>query len=87
MSFSIDYDKQPLGFLNKQDKHITTRIMDKIDEILSNNPVSHGAVSIVGEHGVYRIRVGDYRALYRINYKEKKIVIIKLDKRSKVYDK
>lgn len=87
MSFSIDYDKNALNFLKKQDKHIVKRIMDKIDELLINNPVPHGAEAIVGEHGVYRVRIGDYRALYRINYKDNKIIIIKLDKRSKVYDK
>jgi len=87
MSFSIDYDKQPLDFLKKQDNHIKKRIMDKIDELLINNPVPHGAIAIVGEHGVYRIRIGDYRAVYRINYREKKIIIFKLDKRSKVYDR
>ena len=41
MSFSIDYDKQPLDFLKKQDNHIKKRIMDKIDELLINNPVPH----------------------------------------------
>jgi len=48
--------------------------------------VPHGAISIVGEHGVYRIRVGDYRAIYRVNYKENKIIIVKLDKRENIYD-
>ncbi len=55
MMFAIDYDKQPLKFLKNQDKHIIQRIMDKIDE-LSNNPIPHNAIAIVGEHGVYRIK-------------------------------
>jgi len=59
--------------------------MDKIDQILRNNPVPHDAKAIVGQHGVFRIRIGDYRALYRINYKENKIIIVVLDKRSRVY--
>ncbi len=37
MSFSIEYDNQPLNFLKKQDKHIIRKIMDKIDEILDKN--------------------------------------------------
>ena len=86
MTFSIEYDKQPLQFLKKQDKHIITRIMDKIDETLPNNPVPHNAVSIVGEHGVFRIRIGDYRVLYRINYQEMRIIIVTLDKRPIAYD-
>lgn len=85
MTFSINYDKQPQDFLKKSDKHIAKRIMDKIDSLLINNPVPHNAVSIEGEHGVFRIRIGQYRAIYRINYNERKIVIVKLDKRPRVY--
>ncbi len=43
MTFQIDYDKQPQKFLKKSDKSIAKRIMDKIDELLLENPVSHGA--------------------------------------------
>lgn len=60
--------------------------MDKIDESLIENPVPHNAISIVGEKGVFRIRIGDYRVLYRINYQANKIIVFKVDKRAKVYD-
>ncbi|MBU2633631.1 MAG: type II toxin-antitoxin system RelE/ParE family toxin [Nanoarchaeota archaeon] len=86
MSFEIFYDYQPLKFLKKLDKHIVKRIINKIEETLSSSPVPSGAKPIVGEHGVFRIRMGDYRALYRINYQENKIIIFKVDKRSKIYD-
>jgi len=69
--------------LTKRQKN---RILDKIEETLSNNPVPHDVKSIVGEHGVFRIRIGSYRALYRVNYQESKIIIFKVDKRSKIYD-
>ena len=86
MIFKIVYDKQPVKFLNKVNKKVSNRILDKIEETLSNDPVPHDAKSIVGEHGVFRIRIGDYRALYRINYSGSKIIVFKIDKRSKVYD-
>ncbi len=85
MKFSIEYDKQPKRFLKKLDKHLAKRILDKVDESLKNEPVPHGVKPIVGKHGVFRLRIGDYRTLYRINYKEKRIVIFKLDKRSRIY--
>ncbi|MEK6948403.1 MAG: type II toxin-antitoxin system RelE/ParE family toxin [Nanoarchaeota archaeon] len=87
MTFLIEYDKQPVSFLKKSDKNIAKRIFEKIEELLTKDPVPHTAVAIVGEHGVYRIRIGDFRAVYRINYENKKIIIISIDKRSKVYDK
>jgi mRNA interferase RelE/StbE len=85
MSFIIFYDNQPSNFLKKLDKQISKRILDKIDESLKSNPVPHDAKIIVGEHGIFRLRIGDYRALYRVNYTEKKIIIVKIDKRERVY--
>lgn len=85
MVFEIVYGKQPIKFLNKLNKEINNRTLDKIEETLANNPVPRDAKSIVGKHGVFRIRIGDYRALYRINYQEGKIIVFKIDKRSKVY--
>ena len=85
MNFEIVYDKQPTKFLNKLNKQINDRILDKIEETLTENPVPHDDKAIIGKHGVFRIRIGDYRALYRINYQEYKIIIFKIDKRSKVY--
>lgn len=81
----IHYDKQPEKFLTKQDEHIAKRLFDKIENTLAQNPVPSDAKTIIGEHGVFRIRIGDYRVLYRINYPESKIVIVKIDKRDSVY--
>ena len=86
MSFLIEYDQQPQDFLKKSDKHLAKRIIEKIDDLLINNPVPHNAKSIIGEHGIFRVRIGDYRAVYRINYQENKIIIIKLDKRENIYN-
>ncbi len=86
MSFSINYDKQPLKFFKQQDKHIAKRIMDKIDGALPDNPVPHNAKSLVGQHNCFRIRIGDYRVLYRIDYENNKVVVFKVDKKPRVYD-
>jgi mRNA interferase RelE/StbE len=86
MTFAIEYDAQPEKFLRNQENHVTKRIMDKIDETLPENHVPHNAKSIVGKHGCFRIRIGDFRVLYRIEYEHNKIVIFKLDKRPRAYD-
>ncbi len=86
MNFGIDYEKQPKSFLKKQDRFVAKRIMDKIDT-LSLNPIPHDAKRIVGcEIPTFRIRIGKHRALYRVNYETNMIIIIKIDKRDKVYD-
>ncbi len=85
MTFFIEYDKSVQHFLEKVNKGIAKRIIDKIEFLLLNDPVPHTAKSIVGEKGVFRLRIGDYRALYRIDYVKNKIIIFHLDKRSNVY--
>ena len=86
MSFIIEYDPPVLKFLKKLDTHIAKRIIDKIESTLPTDPVPHNAKTIVGKHGVFRIRIGDYRALYRVNYALNKIVIVEIDLREKVFD-
>ena len=85
MTFEIEYDNQPRRFLRNCDKHIIERIIEKTESTLLVNPVPHDAKTIVGEHGVFRIRIGDFRVLYRINYEQKIIIVVKIDKRERVY--
>lgn len=85
MSFSIEYDKQPKKFLKGGNLQLAKRLITKIETTLTENPVPHNAKSIVNAHGVFRIRVGDFRILYRINYQTQKIIIVIIDKRERVY--
>ena len=86
MTYSISYDKQPIRFLKQQDKHIRERIVNKIENTLKENPVPHNARSIVGQHNCFRIRIGDYRVLYRVDFSKRNIVVFKIDKRPRSYD-
>lgn len=85
MTFDIFYDLQPQKFLKKAEKALCKRIMDKIDQTLQNDPVPHNAVPIVGEHGSFRVRVGKYRALYRVDFTAKKIIVYKIENRDRAY--
>jgi mRNA interferase RelE/StbE len=85
MTFSVFYDTQAEKFLSKLDKQYAVRIMDKTEQLLGDNAVPHEAKAIVGEHGVFRLRVSDFRVLYRVNYLEKRVIVFKIDKREKVY--
>lgn len=84
--FEIKLDKQPEHFLIKCENKLFNRISEKL-EILKQNPVPHNAKRVLGyELPTFRIRIGKYRALYRVNYEEKRIIVVKIDKREKVYD-
>jgi len=83
--FEVKLDKQPIDFLKKCDNILYERIKDKLN-ILKDNPVPHDTKRVVGyEEPTFRIRVGKYRVLYRINYENKLVIIVKIDHRERVY--
>lgn len=84
--FEVEYSNQSNKFLKKADKILLARLIKKIEEI-RKQPIIHDTKTIEGyEERLFRVRVGDYRILYDINYKSNKIGIVKIDKRSKVYE-
>ena len=85
--FSLDFSDKAKRFLKKLDKHIASRIIDRLEN-LKENPVPSDAVFIGREGGdkVFRYRIGDYRALYKLKDSEKMVLVTKIDKRPRVYD-
>lgn len=59
------------------------RVVRKIQS-LSENPRPEGCEKLKGEEG-YRIRQGDYRAIYLIDDSEKTIRVIRVGHRREVY--
>jgi mRNA interferase RelE/StbE len=85
MTFEIEYSNQALKFLRQADKILARRILDKL-ELLSKNPFIHDTKVIAGyKEKLCRVRVGDYRILYEIDHDTKKIGVVKIDHRSRVY--
>lgn len=76
--------KQSKKFLKKVDKALSIRLYRKIEK-LQEKPFLHDTKIIEGENGLYRVRVGDYRILYKINYENKFIGVVKIDKRTRAY--
>jgi mRNA interferase RelE/StbE len=86
MTFKIFYSSSAEKFLEKLEKQISKRILDKIEK-LSENPVPSNSRRILGNKElIFRIRIGDFRVLYNINHQENKIIIININKRAKIYD-
>jgi len=85
--FSLDFSENAKRFLKKLDKHIQERIIKRLEN-LQSNPVPSDAKFIGRDkrEKVFRYRIGDYRALYILNEKDKIILVTKIDKRPRVYD-
>lgn len=82
----IKLDRQAQKFLIKCEKNLFERILTKLED-LKINPIPHDSKRVQGYNTpTFRIRIGDYRVLYRINSEEKRIVVVKIDKRDSVYE-
>jgi len=85
MTFDVSYSNRSKKFLRKADKVIVKRVIEKIEK-LRENPVIHDTKTVEGSKGLFRVRVGDYRILYEVDYKNNLLGIIKIDKKPRVYD-
>ena len=60
------------------------RIIAKIQS-LSENPKPRGSRKITGSKNDWRIRIGDYRAIYEIDQKESRVKIMRVRHRREAY--
>jgi len=84
--YSIDLSERTQRFLDKLDKHISKRIKERLKK-LKENPIPSDAKFIGRDKGdkIFRYRIGDYRALYKLKDAEKILLVAKIDKRPRIY--
>ena len=83
--FKIFLDIPAQKVLKKLDNNIVLRIVDSIEK-LAEDPVPHDSKRVVSKkEKVFRIRVGKFRVLYRVNYEEAIVVVIDVDTRGRAY--
>ena len=83
----VELSQKAQKFLEKLDKHIRDRIEERLKK-LEEEPVPSDAKFIYrdNEDKVFRYRIGDFRALYKLKDKEKIVLVAKIDKRPRVYN-
>ena len=85
---ALEFSNQAKKFLKKLDKHLLDRIIKRLENLRQDPIPSDAKFMKRDEDGekVFRYRIGDYRALYKLKEKENVILISKIDKRPRVYD-
>lgn len=86
--YSVHLSQKAEKFLEKVDVDLRQRIEERLRN-LQNNPVPTDVKFIGRDSGdkIFRYRIGGYRALYKIKENEKIVLIAKIDKRPRVYDR
>lgn len=84
--YEIIFSRKSAKFISALPQNYKNKIKE-ILAILKENPYAYPYKKIRGETNLYRIRVGKYRILYEINKKQSQIIILKVDKRERVYER
>ena len=72
------YSKQAAKFLDKQNDKTFNRIITAVDKLPEGD-----VIKLSGYRGLYRLRIGDFRILYKI--KDGVILVDKIDNRGQAY--
>ena len=75
--------------LKKLEQQIQERIKKRLKR-LAEIPIPNDAKFITRDESnekIFRYSIGDYRALYKVKEKENIVLIIKVDKRPRVYER
>jgi len=87
LNFEIHLSNRAKKFLKNTDKDLFDRIVKRLEE-LSKDPFPMDSKRVIGQkEKVFRVRVGDYRILYAVFLEENSLLVVNIDKRSKVYRK
>jgi len=87
MSYTVRYEPEALEALVNLPTQIQSRIVKKVDWLVENfdniNPL--GLTGDLAEF--YKLRVGDYRAIYELSNTGDEIIIVRLGHRRDIYDR
>ncbi|KAA6184106.1 type II toxin-antitoxin system RelE/ParE family toxin [Thiohalocapsa marina] len=86
MAYNVVFTKAAKRQFDRLSRSVKLQLSDAI-EALSDDPRPAGVVKLPGEDRLYRIRSGDYRAIYQIQDQRLLILVVKVGHRSKVYRK
>jgi mRNA interferase RelE/StbE len=84
MRYSIEFTTSALREFKTLDRAVQRRIGSKISE-LGADPFPPGTKKLQGEPDHFRIRIGEYRVIYRLDGKRVVIVIVRIGHRKDVY--
>ena len=85
MKFKVLLHKKAERFLKELKPEDRERIVSKLKQLENFPTIRLDIIKIAGETDTFRLRVGEYRALFKVYEKEKIIVIAKIDIRKRIY--
>ena len=85
MAYKAIWHEGSLKDLKKFDRTIAKKIVEKVKNYLIQDPEKLEIPLKGNLKGLYRYRIGEYRVMYVIDKEEKKVIILKVNHRKKIY--
>lgn len=82
--YALTFRPAALRALRKLDRQIAERIK-AATEALQDDPRPPGAKMLTGSHGLWRIRIGDYRVVYTVDDQQRVVRVAAAGHRRDVY--
>lgn len=87
MAWKINFLPTAVKELKKLDRTVASRILAYLKEVAQlDDPTQRGKALTGNLSGYWRYRVGDYRVITQIENGEMRILVVKLNYRSKIYN-
>jgi mRNA interferase RelE/StbE len=89
LAWTIEYDRRVLKDMKKLDKTVQRQILDYFDDRIvdSSDPRDLGKSLKSSFSGLWRYRIGDYRAICRIEDEKLVVLVVRIAHRSKAYER
>jgi len=83
--WSLDFTLEAKADLEKLDKNLRRRVSEKLDWLLEN--FDNIIPSPLGGkwRGFFKLRVGDWRVIYKVKWDKNRIIVYVIDRRDKIY--
>jgi addiction module RelE/StbE family toxin len=85
--WSLDFSPEAEKDLAKLDHETRRRVIDKLDWLIKNFDSILPLPLHADFKDFYKLRVGDWRAAYKIDWKKENIIVCYIDHRGKIYKK
>jgi mRNA interferase RelE/StbE len=84
MAYRIELTPAAGRDFKRQPEAARRRIAPRIDA-LADEPRPSGVLPLTGMHGYYRLRVGDYRVIYKVEDDHLLVLVIRVANRREAY--
>lgn len=84
MVYSVELTTGAEKQLDKLPDATRNRIIDVLER-LGENPRHPGIKKLAGEEGLYRVRAGDHRIVYRVEDNRLLVLVVKIGHRREIY--